>query len=248
MGVPQEPGRSCHLRSSTQFGLSGSIKRLALHGGARPSRERRQGAGGTGERGNELAGMGGRKSERLTVPRTRGNSPQETPPKGKGRRDMGPLEGTMDGTPSPENISPGIQRIAELRRVRDGIQSTVTQRIHDPEEPDAGNLHVRICGGPGRAPSPVYPTPICKEALVGRHSSRCPPRRFQSGGSPELNATIEKSIAAARRFDAAKVRADQLAVAASALADYFASRDRPCGVTGSLRHRTNYLSSYPNRY
>ena len=167
MGVPQEPGRSCHLRSSTQFGLSGSIKRLALHGGARPSRERRQGAGGTGERGNELAGMGGRKSERLTVPRTRGNSPQETPPKGKGRRDMGPLEGTMDGTPSPEDISPGFQRIAELRRVRDGIQSTVTQRIHDPEEPDAGNLHVRICGGPGRATSPVYPTPMRCRRLWG---------------------------------------------------------------------------------
>ena len=35
----------------------------------------------------------------------------------------------------------------------------------------------------------------------------------------ELNATIEKSIAAARRFDAAKVRADQLAAATGAPAD-----------------------------
>jgi len=86
------------------------------------------------------------------------------PAEGEGRRGMGLLEGTMDGTPSPENISPGIQRIAELRRVRDGIQSTVTQRIHDPEEPDAGNLHVRICGGPGRTTSPVYPTLV---VLVG---------------------------------------------------------------------------------
>jgi len=50
-------------------------------------------------------------------------------------------------------------------------------------------------------------------------NTRVSPLRFQRGGSPELNATIEKSIAAARRFDAAKVRADQLAIAASALAD-----------------------------
>ena len=101
--------------------------------------------------------MGGRKSERLTVPRTRGNSPQETPPKGKGRRDMGPLEGTMDGTPSPEDISPGLQRIAELRRVRDGIQSTVTQRIHDPEEPDAGKPARPDLWGAGEGNLPGLP-------------------------------------------------------------------------------------------
>jgi len=77
--------------------------------------------------------MGGRKSERLTVPRTRGNSPQETPPKGKGRRDMGPLEGTMDGTPSPEDISPGLQRIAELARTAPGLAFTTLAHHIDIE-------------------------------------------------------------------------------------------------------------------
>jgi len=33
------------------------------------------------------------------------------------------------------------------------------QRTHAPEEPDAGILHVRICGGPGRVTARVYPTP-----------------------------------------------------------------------------------------
>ena len=33
-------------------------------------------------------------------------------------------------------------------------------RVAEPsfEEPDAGNLHVRICGGPGKATSRAYPT------------------------------------------------------------------------------------------
>jgi hypothetical protein len=43
--------------------------------GVRLGRWRTQDAGGTGERGNELAGKGGRKSERLVVPMTRGNLP-----------------------------------------------------------------------------------------------------------------------------------------------------------------------------
>ena len=50
-------------------------------------------------------------------------------------------------------------------------------------------------------------------------AARVNPIRFQRGGSPEFDATIEKMIAAARRFDAAKVRADQLAAAAGASAD-----------------------------
>ena len=45
------------------------------------------------------------------------------------------------------------------------------------------------------------------------------PLRFQRGGSAEFDAAIETSIAAARRFDAAKVRADQLVAAAGAPAD-----------------------------
>lgn len=37
---------------------------------------------------------------------------------------MGLLEGTMDGTPSPEDISPGIQRIAKLARSAPGLAFT----------------------------------------------------------------------------------------------------------------------------
>ena len=64
---------------------------------------------------------------------------------------------------------------------------------------------------------------------------RVNPLRFQRGGSPEFDATIEKMIAAARRFDAAKVRADQLAAAAGALPD------QPRLETGPTERRTQAL-------
>lgn len=60
-----------------------------------------------------------------------------------------------------------------------------------------------------------FENPYLKAFVVARVN----PMRFQRGGSPEFDATIEKMIAAARRFDAAKVRADQLAAAAGALPD-----------------------------
>jgi ParB family chromosome partitioning protein len=60
-----------------------------------------------------------------------------------------------------------------------------------------------------------FESPYLKAFVVARVN----PLRFQRGGSPEFNATIEKMIAAARRFDVAKVRADQLAAAAGAPAD-----------------------------
>ena len=41
------------------------------------------------------------------------------------------------------------------------LAPTPPQRARDPEEPDAGNPHVRICGGPRRATSSVYPTQTC---------------------------------------------------------------------------------------
>ena len=42
-------------------------------------------------------GMGGRESERLIVPATRGNSPSEDPVEERGRRDTDPPEGKMAG-------------------------------------------------------------------------------------------------------------------------------------------------------
>jgi len=46
---------------------------------------------------------------------------------------MGLLEGTMDGTPSRENISPGIQRIAELARSAPGLAFTTLAHHIDIE-------------------------------------------------------------------------------------------------------------------
>jgi ParB family chromosome partitioning protein len=60
-----------------------------------------------------------------------------------------------------------------------------------------------------------FESPYLKAFVVARVN----PIRFQRGGSPEFDATIEKMTAAARRFDAAKVRADQLAAAGGAPAD-----------------------------
>ena len=60
-----------------------------------------------------------------------------------------------------------------------------------------------------------FESPYLKAFVVARVN----PLRFQRGGSPEFNATIEKMIAAALRFDVAKVSADQLAAADGAPAD-----------------------------
>jgi ParB family chromosome partitioning protein len=60
-----------------------------------------------------------------------------------------------------------------------------------------------------------FESPYLKAFVVARVN----PIRFQRGGSPEFDATIEKMTAAARRFDAAKVRADQLAAASGAPSD-----------------------------
>jgi RNA-directed DNA polymerase len=46
---------------------------------------------------------------------------------------MGLLEGTMDGTPSPDDISPGIQRIAELAREAPGLAFTTLAHHIDIE-------------------------------------------------------------------------------------------------------------------
>ena len=48
---------------------------------------------------------------------------------------MGLLEGTMDGTPSPEDISPGIQRIAELARSAPGLAFTTLAHHIDSSDP-----------------------------------------------------------------------------------------------------------------
>jgi ParB family chromosome partitioning protein len=60
-----------------------------------------------------------------------------------------------------------------------------------------------------------FESPYLKAFVVARVN----PLRFQRGGTPEFDATIDKMTAAARRFDAAKVKADQLAAASGAPAE-----------------------------
>ena len=59
-------------------------------------------------------------------------------------------------------IQTRLHRIAELDRPVGARRFTAAQRTHEPEEPDAGILHVRIWG-PGRATARVYPTPLKDE-------------------------------------------------------------------------------------
>ncbi len=69
----------------------------------------------------------------------------------------------MERASNLETIQTRLHRIAELASdVRPaGVRRfAVAQRTRVPEEPDAGILHVRICGGPGPATARVYPTPI----------------------------------------------------------------------------------------
>jgi ParB family chromosome partitioning protein len=60
-----------------------------------------------------------------------------------------------------------------------------------------------------------FESPYLKAFVVARVN----PLRFQRGGNPEFDATIEKMISAAKRFDPAKVKADQVAAAAGAATD-----------------------------
>ncbi len=60
-----------------------------------------------------------------------------------------------------------------------------------------------------------FESPYLKAFVVARIN----PLRFQRGGSPEFDATVDKMLAAAQRFDAAKVKADQVAAAAGAPAE-----------------------------
>jgi hypothetical protein len=71
-------------------------------------------------------------------------------------RDM-PLTATSaDSDGDEDNASQGC--VVERCILRD----VASPRI---EEPDAGNLHVRICGGPGKATTRGYPT--AHESLGG---------------------------------------------------------------------------------
>jgi ParB family chromosome partitioning protein len=60
-----------------------------------------------------------------------------------------------------------------------------------------------------------FESPYLKAFVVARIN----PLRFQRGAKAEFDATIERMTASARRFDASKIRADQLAAAGGAPAD-----------------------------
>jgi RNA-directed DNA polymerase len=62
-----------------------------------------------------------------------GEPTQRDPVEGRGHRDMDLLEGKMDGTPSPEYISTGVQRIAELARQAPGMAFTTLAHHIDIE-------------------------------------------------------------------------------------------------------------------
>ena len=114
--VPRELGRPCrlHRRCRPETRLTNS---RMIHGpasgaaGDEPGTQRwyRQ------AKETKCGEMGGRESERLIVPSSRGNRP-EGPRGGKGTPSHEPLEGNMTGTPRPETVSTKRQRIAELAR------------------------------------------------------------------------------------------------------------------------------------
>ena len=54
-----------------------------------------------------------------------------------------------------------------------------------------------------------FASPYLKAFVIARIN----PIRFQRGGEPEFDATIGKMLASARKFDAAKIKADQVAAA-----------------------------------
>src|SRR5438874_3877332 len=86
---------------------------------------------------------GGRESQRLIVPLSRGNR-TEGPWGGKETTSHAPWEGNTAGPSRPDRVSPQRLRIARLATAWD-------------EEPDALIARVRIRGGPGWATTQVYP-------------------------------------------------------------------------------------------
>jgi len=60
-----------------------------------------------------------------------------------------------------------------------------------------------------------FESPYLKAFVVARIN----PLRFQRGAKADFDATIERMTASARRFDASRIKADQLAAAAGASAE-----------------------------
>ena len=79
-------------------------------------------------------------SERFVVPLSRGNGAERTPGREGNAVLTTPPEGNRTGT-----LSPGACQ-------RDDGGSRIGWRVREHEEPDAGDLHVRICGSPGGKP------------------------------------------------------------------------------------------------
>jgi ParB family chromosome partitioning protein len=60
-----------------------------------------------------------------------------------------------------------------------------------------------------------FDSPYLRPFVVARIN----PLRFKRGGSPDVDETIDTMLSSARRFDAGKVRADQVAKAGGAPED-----------------------------
>ena len=117
-GVSQEPGRPCHLRPiDYREGEPGD--QAPAHGGRRlPHYE--SGKAGTGAvlegEGNEAREDGWQGVGASNIICEAGKPTRRDPVEGRGAIVMEPLEGNMQGTSRPENVSARLQRVATLSK------------------------------------------------------------------------------------------------------------------------------------
>jgi hypothetical protein len=79
-----------------------------------------------------------------------GNSTLEDPPEERKKPGHGPDDGKHErGIDLDERVNETESDSGTDQRVREGTTPSAKPCL---EEPDAGNLHVRICGGPGGQP------------------------------------------------------------------------------------------------
>src|SRR5271165_1966186 len=143
-------------------GLDGSSN----HPGAPPRRARRRRIARTPE-AKQISdrGCAGGSRSAFIIPLTAGNWAHRDPREGRGApRDESRCRETREETLGSTNLSTKRQRIAELARTKAGTSitsvrfstgesrlasCTPTRAKLSREEPDAGNLHVRVCEGWG---------------------------------------------------------------------------------------------------
>ena len=114
--VPQEPGRPRRLHGKSRPEVPGDQLQARRPAHPAATGAKRGCNRGTAKRRQRSAAGRAAGSRSASYYRRRGGTDPRDPAEGRGRRAMGPLEGKMPGTPSPETISTRLQRIAELAR------------------------------------------------------------------------------------------------------------------------------------